>query len=97
MIYCNCVLQLKLIIYVGFQFSPSSFEFLFAFGYVNYFGMQVLIASNWVLQLKFVIYFIFHFGSYSFNFVKTLDNNFVLNVFIYFGPKGLFISILTFN
>ena len=72
LIFCNYAFQLKLIIYVGFQFSHYSFDFRFAFSYFNYFGMQVLIASDLVLQLKFVIYFIFHFGPYSFNFVKTL-------------------------
>ena len=76
LICCNCVLQLKIIIYVCFQWSPYSFDFWFVVGSFNYFGMQVLIYSNWIIQLKIVIYSTFHFSSYCFFFKKNTQQFF---------------------
>ena len=75
LICCNGTLQLKIIIYVGFHFSPYSFDFWFAFDSFNYFSMQILIYFNCVIQFKIFIYAIFHFCPYSFNCLTKFNCN----------------------
>ena len=83
----NCVIQLKMIIYVCFQCSPYSFDLWFTLGSFNYFGMQVLICSNWVLPYKFVIYSTFHLILILLIFFNNYKTICFQNIFICFDPK----------